>query len=181
MGNIQEVAPVKLVCGLIYGDDETYQIVLERLEKMYGPVEFESEHSSFSHTDYYTKEMGAELTRTFISFVEPVQPDKLNAIKLATNTIEQEYTNEAGGRRINIDPGYVTMANLVLASTKDFSHRIYIGNGIYAEITLLYEDKAFRPLKWTYPDYQTDSTLSFLKRVRESLKDFISVSHEKAV
>lgn len=181
MGKIQDVAPVKLICGLIYRDSETYEVVLERLEKMYGPVEFESEHSDFSHTDYYADEMGTGLSRTFISFVDPIQPDRLNAIKLATNALEDEFTNDSGGRRINVDPGYVTLANLVLASTKDYSHRIYLNNGIYAEITLVFEDKSFRPLNWTYPDYQTESTISFLLRVRESLKDFMAVLREKAM
>lgn len=179
MGNIQDAKPVKLICGLLYRDSQTYETVLEQLEKMYGPVEFESEHSEFSHSDYYAEEMGTELTRTFISFVEPVQPDKIGAIKLATNAIEDEYKNEADGRLINIDPGYVTLANLVLASTKDFSHRIYLGSGIYGEITLIYEGKSFQPLKWTYPDYQTENTIAFLARVRESLKQSRIHSREK--
>ncbi len=178
MGKITDAKPVKLVCGLIYKDSETYESVLHRLESMYGPVEFESEHSEFSHTTYYSDEMGSELTRTFISFANTIQPERLNAIKLATNKIEQNFLCGSGGRLINIDPGYITLANLVLASTKDFSHRICLGKGIYGEITMLFENKTFTPLKWTYPDYQTENTISFLSRVRESLKDEITEARE---
>ncbi|MEE9442803.1 MAG: DUF4416 family protein [candidate division Zixibacteria bacterium] len=167
------IEPVKLFAGFIYSDIETLKQVLEILENKFGPVEFESEHFDFSHTVYYKKEMGADLKRLFVSFEKPVMPDNLKDIKNETNSIERKFVNADGGRLVNIDPGLIGLANVILASTKEYSHRIYLGNGIFGEITLLYEDNSYRPLKWTYPDYRTADTIDFLQRVRESLKDFI--------
>lgn len=168
-----EIEPVKLFAGFIYSDIEILQEALKILENKYGPVEFESEHFDFSHTMYYKKEMGPDLKRLFVSFEKPVMPDKLKDIKNETNSIERKFLNDNGGRFVNIDPGLIGLANVILASTKEYSHRIYLGCGIYAEITLLYEDKTFHPLKWTYPDYRNSETIIFLMRVRESLKNFI--------
>ncbi|MCK5125806.1 MAG: DUF4416 family protein [candidate division Zixibacteria bacterium] len=179
MGKERDAEPVKLICGLLYRDSDTYESAINKLESMYGTIEFESEHTEFVHSTYYKKEMGEGLIRTFISFSEAVSPERLSSMKRATNKLEQSFLDENNGRKINIDPGYVSLANLVLASTKDFSHRIYLEHGIYAEITLLYENKRFTSLKWTYPDYQTDLTFDFLLRVRESLKDFILEHREK--
>ena len=85
--------------------------------------------------------------------------------KLITNFIESDLST-GGARRVNLDPGYMDAARVVLASTKDHAHRILLGKGIYGEVTLLYRDGAFRPLPWTYPDYREAATLAFLKGVR---------------
>lgn len=173
MSKSNTVEPVKLITGLIFRDHETYVAAVETLEGKFGPVQFESEIFDFTHTAYYEKEMGTHLKRCFISFEKPIQPDKLHECKLATGRMEKRFVDDRGARRINIDPGLVSLANLVLASTKDFAHRLYLGQGIYAEVAMLYENKTFTPLKWTYPDYQRDDVIGFLLRVRENLKEYI--------
>ncbi|MFH1698986.1 MAG: DUF4416 family protein [Candidatus Zixiibacteriota bacterium] len=173
MAKKTNIEPVKLFSGFIYSDIQTMSQVLEILENKFGPVECESEHFDFAHTMYYKKEMGPNLKRLFISFEKPIMPDTLKDIKTETNSIERRFVNADGGRLVNIDPGLISLANVILASTKEYSHRIYLGNGIFGEITLLYEDKSYRPLKWTYPDYRTTHAIDFLLRVRESLKDYI--------
>ncbi len=175
----ETVEPVKLIVGFLYSKDDILLDVLEKMEAKFGPVEFESERFPFSHSDYYAKEMGPELTRYFASFEEPVQPDKLRQFKQATIKLEQKYLGEDGGRQVNIDPGLIGLGNLVLASTKEFAHRVYLGDGIYAEASMIYEDRSFRPLPWTYPDYQREETIRFLNRVRERLKEHIILLRQK--
>jgi hypothetical protein len=123
--------------------------------------------------------MGKSLRRQFISFETPITPDRLSEIKQTTNRLEQKCLNDTGGRLINIDPGLVSLANLILASTKNFSHRLYLGQGIFGEVTMLYENKTFVPLRWTYPDYQRVDVIGFLLRVRDSLKESIIAFREK--
>jgi len=173
-----EIEPVKLIAGFIYSSQDAYVSVLEEMENRFGPVQFESETFPFDYTDYYCEEMGNQLKRSFVSFENPVPPDSLRVSKLVTNEMERRYLNENSGRLINIDPGLVGLANLVLASTKAYTHRVYLGDGIYAEVTLMYENKAFVPLPWTYPDYRRDDILQFLLRVRENLKEYIAARRQ---
>ncbi len=175
----ETVEPVKLIAGFLYNRDDVIMDVLEKMEAKFGRVEFESERFPFAHTDYYEKEIGPDLTRYFVSFEEPVPPDKLRQHKLATIKLEQKYLGDGGGRLINIDPGLIGLGNLVLASTKEYAHRVYLGGGIYAEVSMIYEDRTFRPLPWTYPDYRTEETIRFLNRVRERLKEHIIVLRQK--
>ena len=120
----------------------------------FGETDFQSNPMPFTHTDYYQKEFGDGLQRVFISFKKLVSPNVLSKIKVSSNTIEKKLAQK-DLRTVNIDPGYLALAKVVLASTKDFYHRIYLDKGIYAEITLLYQQKRFRPLEWTYPDYRS--------------------------
>jgi len=173
------VEPVKLICGFLYRHRDLFESVLVKLEGIFGPVELESETFDFSHTNYYTAEMGNDLKRCFLSFEKPVYPDRLREIKKTTNDLEAKYPNDTGGRTVNIDPGLVSLANLVLASTKEFSHRLYLGDGIYGEVSMIYENRTFTPLKWTYPDYQHEKVIDFLIRVRESLKEDIIALRQK--
>jgi len=110
--------------------------------------------------------MGKDLKRKFISFQKLIPPPRISEIKLFTNGIEKRFA-KVNKRRINIDPGYLNSAKLVLATTKDFSHRIYLRKGIFAELTLFYEDKKFHPLKWTYPDYCSQPYYDILNRIRD--------------
>ena len=167
------VEPVKLIVGFIYASEEALISVLEKLESAHGPVEFESGHFPFTQTDYYSREMGPDLRRCFVSFEPPVDPDTLREDKLAAVALEKKYLNPAGGRMVNIDPGLIGLANLVLASTKAFAHRVYLGKGIYAEVSMLYEDREFTPLRWTYPDYRQEEALRFFLQVRDRLKEQI--------
>ena len=173
MVNRSPIEPVKLCAGIIYGSENQYLAALEQLEKKFGRIEFESETFPFDHSEYYGKEMGADLSRSFIAFARSIAPDMLREIKNFTVKLEKKFLNESGGRSVNIDPGTVSLANLVLASTKDFAHRIYLGEGIFAEVSMIYKDKAYRSLPWTYPDYQRLEVADFLLRVRSSLKEEI--------
>lgn len=163
--------PAKLICGALYSQAEIYFQALTALVDEFGAVEFESEPSDFTHTRYYEKEMGSGLKRRFLSFERMVQPDSLAAIKRFTCRLEQELAAGRKGRNINLDPGLVTMHNVQLASTKNYSHRIYLGEGIYGEVSLIYDKGTFAPLAWTYPDYRELRTLDFLQSVRESLME----------
>jgi hypothetical protein len=179
MGKIKTVEPVKLISGFIYADQPAFEAALELMEERFGPVEFESGRFDFSYTTYYEKEMGPGLKRAFASFEKPILPDRLSECKLASDQVEKRFLNPAGGRIVNIDPGVVSLANLVLASTKEYSHRLYLGDGIFGEVTLLYESGTFVPLKWTYPDYQREDVIKFLIRVRDSLKEHIIAWRQK--
>ena len=110
--------------------------------------------------------MGSPLYKFFVSFERLIPREEIARIKLETNELEEEFS-EDGRRRVNIDPGYVAEAQLVLPTTKGYSHRIYLNSGIFAEVTLIYEGKSFRPLEWTYPDYRSQLAIEFFNRVRE--------------
>ncbi|MGH7192179.1 MAG: DUF4416 family protein, partial [Candidatus Saccharimonadales bacterium] len=137
----------------------------------WGPIADRSEVFDFSETNYYESTMGGGLWKQFLVFERPMPPERLVDAKLQTNAWEQEYAQVAGHsepRPLNLDPGYLTAAKLVLASTKDHSHRIYLGRGIYAEVTLYYRGGRWQPREWTYPDYRRDDFQAFFSRVRDA-------------
>jgi hypothetical protein len=140
--------------------------VEQRLSKKFGEIDLVSDLFPFDYTDYYTQEMGGNLQKKFISFSEMVTIETLPDIKNFTNAVEQQYAND-GKRRINIDPGYVTHAQMVLATTKPYTHRIYLGKGIYAELTYICRRKVFHSLELTYPDYREQFSIDFFQQVRE--------------
>ncbi len=167
MGRIRsEVEPVLLLAGLLFRDADIDEQARKLMTAAWGSVLVESETFDFTHTDYYEKEMGGGLKRKFIAFSELINPVELPEIKIASNRMEEELI-AAGKRRINIDPGYLDLAKLVLASTKDFSHRLCLGGNIFGEVTLRFIKGRFQPLEWTYPDYQEPKTLDFLKHARQ--------------
>lgn len=135
----------------------------------FGGIELRSETISFDFTDYYEKEMGKGLLRRWVCFEKPIPQEEIREVKLITIELEKSLAREDGSRRVNLDPGQVTPARLVLTTTKDYSHRIYLGNGIFAEVTLIYRRGAFHPLNWAFSDYKTDVALRFFKEVRSSL------------
>lgn len=144
--------PVKLVISIFSGEPSLITEAIGRLEEKFGKTDFASELLEFNTTDYYEKEFGGGLKRRLLSFEEFIATERLPEIKLFTNSLENGYS--AGGkRRLNIDPGYMALEKFVLASCKGFSHRIYLGNGVYADLTMTYEKGDFRTLPWTYPDY----------------------------
>lgn len=151
--------------------------LLERVEgpltERYGPVRRASDIIPFTFSEYYEEEMGKDLLRKFLVFANPIQADRLPEIKLFTNELEERYAAEDWPvkRPINLDPGYMNLSKLVLASTKDHAHRLYLGNGIFAEITLSYHGNAFHPMPWTYPDYRTEEYRRFFELARREFKD----------
>jgi len=171
------VVDVKLFCGLIYHDMEILHQATKYMTRAFGPIDQESDIFPFDHTEYYKSEMGDNLIRKFISFEEMIPPNKLASTKCKTIEIEKklaEQQNDSYNRKINIDPGYLELGKLVLASTKNYSHRIYLDKGIYAEITLQYEHNKFKFLRWTYPDYYDPIALAFFEQVRNIYKQQIS-------
>ena len=171
MGMIKYPPKVKLMAALLVTTTDLLTRVRETLQTLRGPIDLESDIYPFTFTDYYTDEMGETLSKQIISFEKLVDKDHLAATKRWTNQIEEEFAQRVGTRyhrRVNIDPGYVSDSKLVLASTKNFSHRIYLGQGIFAEVTMRYVRKrGFEPLEWTYPDYRTDLVRVFLESVRQ--------------
>jgi hypothetical protein len=166
MGKIISPAPVKLIIGLIFKDEEFLKRTEGILRRHFGPADYESPVIPFNYTDYYRKEFGADLKKKFLSFTKLVPPHRLAAIKILTNKIETKLSKKKS-RKINIDPGYLTMAKLVLASTKDYSHRIYLDKGIFAEVTLVYQKNGFQPQPWTYPDYRTPEYIRIFLEIRK--------------
>ncbi|MDP2688912.1 MAG: DUF4416 family protein [Deltaproteobacteria bacterium] len=159
---------VKLVVSLLTGDPTLFSAAATRLKERFGEPDLVSEPFEFGRTDYYEEELGGGLRRKLLAFDGLMDPGELAGIKLFTNGVEAEYSAE-GRRRINIDPGYMALEKFVLASCKNFSHRIYIGSGVYAETTLIYEGKGFKTLEWTYPDYGAAQMKALLLEVRRRL------------
>ena len=172
MSTVSHDDVVRIFVGILFNHQTGQDEILARLENIFGILEEVSELLDFDYTRYYEREMGRDLKRCFACFRHLHDTSRLVDAKLECIELEREYS-EAGMRRINVDPGYVGLSKLVLASTKDFSHRIYVGRGIYEEITLIYRQGTFTPLQWTYPDYKAEETLRYFKRMRESLKNAI--------
>jgi len=159
-------APAKLVMSVFMKDKTVLASVFPRLEAVGGPVDMISPWLDFDFTDYYYREMGEPLFRRFIAFKPLMEQDALASVKLATNRIESEFSDQ-NNRTINIDPGYLLSSRFILATGKEYSHRIYIGQKIYADLTLMYTKKGFETLAWTYPDYASHAVLKFLGQVRQ--------------
>ncbi len=165
MGRIGVPKPVKLIMSLISSDDRLLHQAIEILGERYGEVDSISDILPFDFTDYYTAEMGEGLFRRFVTFRPLIPREHLVMIKQETNGIEEQFAVE-GRRRINIDPGYLCAEHLILATTKGYTHRPYLGEGIYADLTLIYREGRFRPLEWTYPDYASSPVREILHGVR---------------
>lgn len=140
------------------------------MERKFGHISSRSELFDFTHTDYYTEEMGPNLKKIFYVFERPIPLQKLVDVKIYTNRLEAKFSKREKGimrRQVNLDPGYLSLNKVVLASTKDYSHRLYLGKGIYGEVTLFFKNKTFTPFPWTYPDYQTPGYIKFFNSVRK--------------
>lgn len=165
MSELQAPKPAKLVIGLFTGDIQIFGKLVPEFISLYGHIDLVSPWMAFNHTRYYEKEMGSPLYRRLCSFQSLIDQLDLADIKMKAHQIEQSFS-QSGRRRVNIDPGYILRERFVLASGKNFSHRICIGNGIYADLTLIYHKGNFQRLPWTYPDYAGDDMLAFLGQVR---------------
>ncbi len=161
----REPNPAKPVIGLFMKEKSLLEPAASELVRMLGPADMVSAWLPFDYTDYYEPETGSPLFRRVFAFKELMQQDFLAEIKLMTNALELKFA-ENGKRRVNIDPGYMLHERFVLATGKNYSHRIYIGKGIYADLTLIYTKGSFQTLPWTYPDYADKTMFSFLGQVR---------------
>ena len=162
----QKPKPAKLVIGFFLNQKKLTDEVADDLCTRFGAVDIISAWLPFDYTTYYAAELGTPLFRRLFSFEKLIQQDDLAKIKLSTNQLEHKYTQN-GKRRVNIDPGYMLHERFVLASGKNFSHRIYLDEGVYADLTLIYHKGCFQKLPWTYPDYADQSMLTVLERIRQ--------------
>jgi hypothetical protein len=169
MSKPQAPKPAKLVIGVLMKDSGLFGEVGGKLSARFGEVDLISAWLPFDYTSYYEKEMGAPLCRRMLAFRSLIQQDTLAGVKTITNDLELACSHQ-GKRRVNIDPGYLVLERFVLASGKNFAHRIYLGQGIYADLTLIYRNGAFRELPWTYPDYADEPILAFLAQVRRKYR-----------
>ncbi|MCD6292800.1 MAG: DUF4416 family protein [Deltaproteobacteria bacterium] len=163
-----EPEPGALLVSVLARNEELALGVGERLEAEFGPLDLSSYWLSFAHSRYYETEMGSPLGRYIFFFAEPVARQLLVAAKLFTDQLEAEFSNSQG-RRVNLDPGYLALEHLILASTKAVPHRPYLGGGIYADLTLVYECGQYIPLRWSYPDYSSDYVRALCGDVRNKI------------
>ncbi|HEX2964892.1 MAG TPA: DUF4416 family protein [Syntrophorhabdaceae bacterium] len=144
--------------GILSHGEENLHRALDALTTAIDTIEIQAPLERFTYTDYYEKEMGSDLLRTFVLFKSLKDREFLADIKLVTNEIEQTLAIDSG-RVINLDPGYIALEHVILATTKGYSHRIYLRNGIYADLTLVFKNGTYRALEWTYPDYADARTI----------------------
>ena len=165
---------------MLSGDESLFALAEKSMRAFWGDIDLASEVMTFNFTDYYEKQMGTQLLRKFVSFAGPIDPGRLADIKHATNDLEAQLAQSRAGlafkaaRPINLDPGYITLGKLVLASTKDYSHRIYIGQSMYAEPTLRFSKGTWHSWPFTYPDYGSGNYFEFLSQSRKRLQEQLS-------
>jgi hypothetical protein len=160
---------VRLLFAVLYADTAQIEAIFTLLDRefgkrdqLYGPV-------PFSWTEYYSDEMGSALHKVYFNYTDSIDRDRLPSIKNLTNSIERQYAGPGRNRTVNIDPGYVARDKVVLATTKDFYHRLYLADGIFGEVTLHYRKGRFRYFSWTYPDFRNPEVMRFLERIRAPL------------
>lgn len=173
MGDIKQHRPVVRVLIAFSQNAQALDWAWQRAEQLWGPTAVRSELFDFDDTDYYADSMGEQLKKQLVAFDQLIDPTQLVDDKLATNAWEAEFQQSAGSelqRPLNLDPGYLSQAKLVLATTKDRDHRLYLGRGIYAEVTLHYHARQWCTRPWTYPDYGCGKYFAFLDACRQFLR-----------
>jgi len=181
MWEIEKPKPVKLIIAVMAADQKCLSTALDAIVAEFGTTDLVSDVWPFDQTDYYKEQTGPHILKQFVSADKLIDPGKLAQIKHRTNQIEQkqaELLHSSGvvwPRPINLDPGIIEPSKLILASTKNYSHRIYIGQGMYAEVTLTFHKGKWQPFSYTYPDYKQPGYHEFFSKVRtrliEQLKD----------
>jgi hypothetical protein len=164
MGQISEFKKVKLFCGLIFSQREAAAQAKALLGEHFSAIDSQSPLIPFALTDYYREEMGTPLVRQFISFEKLLAPEILPEIKIFTNGLEKQLAG-SGKRTINIDPGYLSDANVIIATSKNHYHRVPLQHGIYAHLEYILKNKQLSFLPWTYPDFQTGEYLAFFRQL----------------
>ena len=169
MGQANEHYPVLLTCSVLATDRKRIADTIRLLENEWNTNITARTIVPFEHTVYYNHEMADTILRVYLATETLINPRDISEIKHQTNILEHRFSVD-NKRKVNLDPGYITLAKFVLVTTKDATHRIYLGNGMYAESTLFYEADSFAPWPWTYPDYRSDHAISFLNSVRNGYK-----------
>ncbi|MFC1755191.1 DUF4416 family protein [Thermoproteota archaeon] len=174
MGKINHFQKLKLFTGILYSNDDEFKLVLTQLRDTIGSEDYISDPIPFNSSDYYTNELGPSVKKIFISFKALIQPEICYKYKHISNNIEENFM-EKGKRRVNIDPGVLSLHNIILLTTKNFCHRIPLNQGIYAETTLIYKEGGYQDLPWTYPDFKTHAYKSILLHIRTLYKKAYNV------
>jgi hypothetical protein len=172
MGTKVPPRPVKLFIGLLFNNESLFDPVVRDCSGLFGPIDRVSPPFPFSHTRYYEPEFGRDLRRRFLFFRNHVSPGDIVSIKEKTHTLEDRWAVQSPSglkRRVNIDPGYLNPVKVVLVSTKDVAHRIYLADGIYAEVALVFRYGRFQVLEHTYPDFRSDAAVDLFTDVRNRL------------
>ena len=169
MSILSEPEDVKLIASLFSPREELIERVILEMEGFFGLTDWISPALLFDRTTYYAREMGWPLHRRFVSFQELVRPESIVEAKLKTNEVEKRHL-KGGKREINIDPGYISLERLVLATGKNYTHRVYLRMGVYADLTLVFHRGSFKPLDWSYPDYASPEAIAFFNDLRENYK-----------
>jgi len=172
MGAPKHPLPVRLIVGVLAANEEFAGEAKQKLVERFGAVDLEMEPIPFAHTNYYKDELGEKPLRFFLSFEDKIERETIASIKLETNEMEKNWN-----RQVNLDPGYMTLGQFFLATTKDQRHRVYLGQGIFAEVTLYFENGHFHPFDWTYPDYRSETYIKFLEKARERLAYHMATGH----
>jgi len=174
MWKLKTPKPVKLIIGILAADRQCLNAAVEALDAKLGKVDLVSNVWPFDKTDYYKDETGEHILRQFVTTERLIDPANLAKIKHKTNKLEQKLAAKLAlplPRPVNLDPGIIEPSKLVLATTKNYSHRIYIGKKMYAEVTLLFDKGSWRPLNHTYPDYRQQCYFDFFDKVRKRLME----------
>jgi hypothetical protein len=170
MGHARTPRAVKYFASILFTDEKMLHRAFGELQYVVGKIQAKTVVSEFLHTDYYMREMSPGILRQFVLFQPHLERDFLAEIKLKTNTLEESLSVN-GRRTVNIDPGYISLENVILATTKAYTHRIYLTKGIYADLTLIFQAGTFRPLEWTYPDYADEKIIALLNEWRSLYKE----------
>ena len=173
MATAREFQKCALVMGILSTSEDRREEITEILIKNFGPIEQQSPVLDFPYTDYYDSEMGSRPVRYLLLFRNLVDPSNLSDIKTKTNELEKRFSDANGNRKLNLDPGILSLSNFILATCKDRSHRIPLKDGIYAETTLIYQDHGFQTLPWTYADYRSDEIRTILKAFRDTYRTIL--------
>ena len=169
MGTLHAHPPVKLLVALMCRDIDLLEEIERRMERSYGSIEDRSQVFLFTFPGRFSREMGPDLKKRIIAFRDMIPIEKFPEVKSLTNDLEWEYREhlpEGTRRLVNLDPGYLTLSQVVLASTRNYSHHIYLREGVYGELLLRYHLGALRNLPWTYPDFRTHLAHQFFTTLR---------------
>jgi hypothetical protein len=172
MWNLQDPKPVKLIIGILAADRQCLHAAIEATEDKFDKIDIVSDVWPFTQTDYYKEQTGPNILRQFVSVDRLIDPGRLAKIKHRTNKLERKLAARVGvplPRPVNLDPGIIEASKLILATTKNYSHRVYIGKKMYAEVTLIFDKGYWRPLPYTYPDYRQQCYFDFFEQVRARL------------
>ena len=180
MWQLKEPAPAKLIIGILAANQDCLQDANKAIVAGLGRTDLVSDIWPFSQTDYYKDETGDNILRQFVSIEKLIDPGKLAAIKHKTNKLEQKLAYQLSiglYRPVNLDPGIIEPSKLILATTKNYSHRIYIAKKIYAEVTLIFDKGDWQTLPYTYPDYKQECYHEFFNKVRKRLLEQLKSKH----